>query len=148
MSDAEFQEKLLQRAKERKEKESKLTKESTLVDTLQDATPEVAQSIISSRLSSIALDMLSEHIVKVGSEYELESKKTGRNLGKYSTKSGAIKREAQVEFFKHKNEDVTIVIPEKFAKLKALLSKKPRSSQEPDPEYAGEYKNANSVEKA
>ena len=44
-----------------------------------------------------------EHIKKVGSEYELVSH-TGKNLGKYPTKSGAEKREKQVNYFKHINE--------------------------------------------
>jgi hypothetical protein len=43
-----------------------------------------------------------EHIVKVGSEYELKSTKTGKNLGKYPTRAGAEKREQQVNYFKHK----------------------------------------------
>lgn len=41
-------------------------------------------------------------IRKKGSKYELVSKKTGRNLGTYSTKAGAQKRERQVEYFKHR----------------------------------------------
>ncbi len=43
-----------------------------------------------------------EHIVKVKGGYKLVSKKTGRNLGTYPTKAGAIKRERQVQFFKSK----------------------------------------------
>jgi hypothetical protein len=43
-----------------------------------------------------------EHIVKVGSEYELKSKSTGKNLGKYSSKAGAEKRERQVQYFKNR----------------------------------------------
>jgi hypothetical protein len=42
-----------------------------------------------------------EHIVKVKGGYELKSKKTGKNLGKYPTKAGAEKRERQVQYFKH-----------------------------------------------
>jgi hypothetical protein len=47
-----------------------------------------------------------EHIVKVKGGYELKSKKTGRNLGKYPTKAGAEKRERQVQYFKHMGENV------------------------------------------
>ena len=50
------------------------------------------------------MESFKEHIVKVGSEYELKSKATGRNLGKYSSKAGALKRERQVEYFKHMDE--------------------------------------------
>ena len=46
-----------------------------------------------------------EHIVKVAGGYELRSKKTGRNLGKYPTKAGAEKRERQVQYFKHVGEN-------------------------------------------
>jgi len=41
-----------------------------------------------------------EHIVRVGDKYRLVSKSTGRNLGTYDTKEGAVKRERQVQFFK------------------------------------------------
>jgi hypothetical protein len=41
-----------------------------------------------------------EHIVKVGNKYRLVSKSTGRNLGTYDSKDGAMKRERQVQFFK------------------------------------------------
>jgi hypothetical protein len=41
-----------------------------------------------------------EVIRKVGDEYRLYSKK-GKNLGTYPTKSGAEKREKQVNYFKH-----------------------------------------------
>ena len=43
---------------------------------------------------------LNEHIVKVKDGYRLVSKKTGKNLGTYPSKSGAEKRERQVQFFK------------------------------------------------
>jgi hypothetical protein len=45
-----------------------------------------------------------ETIKKVGSEYELVSKK-GKNLGKYPSKAGAEKRERQVNYFKHMGEE-------------------------------------------
>ena len=42
-----------------------------------------------------------ENIVKVGSQYRLVSKSTGKNLGTYPSKEGAEKRERQVQYFKH-----------------------------------------------
>jgi hypothetical protein len=45
-----------------------------------------------------------ETIKKVGSQYELVSK-SGKNLGKYPTRTGAEKRERQVNYFKHVKED-------------------------------------------
>ena len=47
---------------------------------------------------------VTETIKKVGSQYELVSKK-GKNLGKYPTKAGAEKRERQVNYFKHMGEE-------------------------------------------
>jgi len=44
---------------------------------------------------------LDEHIVKTGSGYELKSKKTGKNLGTATSKAGILKREREVEYFKH-----------------------------------------------
>ena len=46
-----------------------------------------------------------EHIVKTSSGYKLVSKSTGKNLGTAKTKSGIMKRERQVQYFKHMNED-------------------------------------------
>jgi len=43
---------------------------------------------------------INETIVRVGGKYRLVSKKTGRNLGTYDSKEGAMKRERQVQFFK------------------------------------------------
>lgn len=48
---------------------------------------------------------LDEHIVKQGSDFVLKSKKSGKDLGSYPSKSGAEKREKQVEYFKHLKED-------------------------------------------
>ena len=45
--------------------------------------------------------MLVEHIVKHGSGYRLVSKKSGKNLGDFPTKSAAKKHEREVEYFKH-----------------------------------------------
>ena len=50
---------------------------------------------------SMEKEDIDEHIVKVKGGYELKSKKTGKNLGKYPTKAGAEKRERQVQYFKH-----------------------------------------------
>ena len=47
-------------------------------------------------------DFINEHIVKVGSQYRLVSKKSGKNLGTYSTRAGALNRERQVQYFKSK----------------------------------------------
>ncbi len=44
---------------------------------------------------------IDEHIVKVKGGYELKSKSSGKNLGKYPTKAGAEKRERQLQYFKH-----------------------------------------------
>lgn len=47
---------------------------------------------------------MDEHIVKVKGGYELKSKSTGRNLGKYTSRAGAEKRERQVQYFKHQGQ--------------------------------------------
>jgi len=47
-----------------------------------------------------------ERIVKVGSQFRLLSKK-GKNLGTYPSRSGAEKRERQVQYFKHAAESTT-----------------------------------------
>ena len=47
-----------------------------------------------------------EHIVKVKDGYRIVSKKTGKNLGTYPTRAGAEKRERQVQYFKHMDENV------------------------------------------
>lgn len=46
-------------------------------------------------------EFINEHIVKRGKKYCLLSKKSGKNLGCYSSKKGAQKRESQVQYFKH-----------------------------------------------
>lgn len=46
--------------------------------------------------------IVDETIRRVGSQYRLVSKKTGKNLGTYPTKAQALKRERQIQFFKHK----------------------------------------------
>jgi uncharacterized protein YycO len=45
---------------------------------------------------------VTEHIIKVGNQYRLVSKKTGKNLGTYPSRSGAEQREREVQYFKHK----------------------------------------------
>ena len=45
-------------------------------------------------------------IKKVKAGYRLVSKKTGRNLGTYPSKEGAMKRERQVQYFKHMGEEL------------------------------------------
>ena len=49
-----------------------------------------------------------ETIVKTGSQYELKSH-SGKNLGKYPTRAGAEKREKQVNYFKHMDEETDTV---------------------------------------
>jgi len=49
-----------------------------------------------------------EHIVKTSSGYELKSKKTGKNLGTATSKAGILKREREVEYFKHMGEEVEL----------------------------------------
>ncbi len=46
-----------------------------------------------------------EHIVKTDGGYKLVSKKSGKNLGTASSLEGIKKRERQVQYFKHMNED-------------------------------------------
>ena len=48
---------------------------------------------------------LREHIIKTGSGYKLVSKKSGKNLGTSTSKAGIEKREREVEYFKHQNEE-------------------------------------------
>jgi len=48
---------------------------------------------------------LDEHIVRKDGQFELKSKKSGKNLGTYPSKAGAVKREKQVSYFKHLKED-------------------------------------------
>jgi hypothetical protein len=50
-------------------------------------------------------EKIKEHVVKTGSGYKLVSKKTGKNLGTATSKAGIMKREREVEYFKHMKED-------------------------------------------
>lgn len=52
-------------------------------------------------IRSRGINPMVDHIVKVKGGYELKSKSSGKNLGKYPTKAGAEKRERQVQYFKH-----------------------------------------------
>jgi hypothetical protein len=48
---------------------------------------------------------IGEHIVKTKGGYKLVSKSTGKNLGTAGSLEGIKKRERQVQYFKHVNED-------------------------------------------
>ena len=51
------------------------------------------------------MNTFKEHIIKTGGGYKLVSKSTGKNLGTAKTKAGIMKRERQVQYFKHMHED-------------------------------------------
>ena len=55
------------------------------------------------------METFKEHIIKTGGGYKLVSKKTGKNLGTATSKAGILKRERQVEYFKHMKEDGVVV---------------------------------------
>lgn len=55
--------------------------------------------------SDDSCEKIKEHVVKTGSGYKLVSKKTGKNLGTATSKAGIMKREREVEYFKHMKED-------------------------------------------
>ena len=44
-------------------------------------------------------EIIDEHIVRTRHGYELKAKSTGRNLGKFSSRSAAAKREGQIKGF-------------------------------------------------
>jgi hypothetical protein len=56
-------------------------------------------------LNKTTMKTFKEHIIKTSGGYKLVSKKTGRNLGTATTKAGIMKRERQVQYFKHMHED-------------------------------------------
>jgi hypothetical protein len=60
-----------------------------------------AQELLNSPKKEEPKKEVDENIVKVKGGYELKSKSSGKNLGKYPTKAGAEKRERQVQYFKH-----------------------------------------------
>lgn len=64
---------------------------------------------------------MDESIVKVDGKFRLVSKKTGRNLGTYDTKAGAMKRERQVQYFKSLGE--TMKNESKIAGVLAAMNK-------------------------
>jgi hypothetical protein len=64
---------------------------------------------------------MDESIVKVDGKFRLVSKKTGRNLGTYDTKAGAMKRERQVQYFKSLGE--TMKNESKVAGVLAAMNK-------------------------
>jgi len=57
-------------------------------------------------------EQLDEVIRKKDGKYCLFSKKTKRNLGCYPTKAGAMKREKQVQYFKHLKEEILKILEE------------------------------------
>ena len=65
----------------------------------------LADSALEKAKKHAKVDTVSEHIVKVKGGFELKSKTTGKNLGKYPTKAGAEQRERQVQYFKHMGEE-------------------------------------------
>jgi len=83
-----------------------------LQNELNDPNPNVDKENIKQRIATekkrLGLYGLDEHIVKVKGGYELKSKKTGKNLGKYPTRAGAKNREREVQYFKHANESKDI----------------------------------------
>lgn len=65
-----------------------------------------------------------EDIRKVKGGYRLLSKKTRKNLGTYPTRAGAEKRERQVQYFKHANEDQDIEETCKYGRYYCSTDKK------------------------
>lgn len=53
-------------------------------------------------IQKLSEQLLTEHVRKVGDQYCIYSKKTGKKLGCYSSKKGVKKREKQIQYFKHK----------------------------------------------
>lgn len=78
---------------------------------------------------------LAEHIEKVTGGYRLVSKSTGKNLGTYPTKGGAEKREKQVQFFKHQNEETVMEGKMSEAELERFMAK----HKETMAKHAGNY---------
>lgn len=79
-----------------------------------------------------ALNYLQEIIRKKGGKYCLLSKKNKKNLGCYRSKSGAVKREKQVNYFKNiKKEDVGAASTSAGI-VGAPAARKPRRNKEED----------------
>lgn len=72
------------------------------VEQIRHALEELAKVRKKGGIRSRGIDPMVDHIVKVKGGYQLQSKKTGKNLGTYPTKAGAENRERQVQYFKHK----------------------------------------------
>ena len=72
------------------------------VEQIRHALEELAKIRRKGGIRSRGIDPMVDHIVKVKGGYQLQSKKSGKNLGTYPTKAGAEKRERQVQYFKHK----------------------------------------------
>lgn len=53
-------------------------------------------------VQKLSEQLLTETVRKVGDQYCIYSKKTGKKLGCYSSKKGVKKREKQIQYFKHK----------------------------------------------
>lgn len=49
-------------------------------------------------------ESIEEHIRKEDGKFVLRSKKSGKHLGTFASKKAALKREGQIEFFKHQHE--------------------------------------------
>jgi nicotinamide mononucleotide adenylyltransferase len=60
-----------------------------------------AKNLSEQHINVIINNIIQERIVRRGKKYCLLSKNTGRNLGCYNTRKKAIKREKQVQYFKH-----------------------------------------------
>jgi hypothetical protein len=76
-------------------------KETTAKDIIKLFKPEVNKKLS----ENIFYDIINETITKRGDKYCLVSKKSKKNLGCYTSKSGAEKRERQVQYFKHAKEE-------------------------------------------
>jgi hypothetical protein len=68
------------------------------------------------------LDLVKGMIKKIGpKKWRLYSKDGTRNLGTYPTKAGAIKRERQVQYFKHRAKFEQLVLSKVLYKLTLLF---------------------------
>ena len=72
------------------------------VEQIRHALEELAKIRKKGGIRSRGIDPMVDHIVKVKGGYQLQSKKSGKNLGTYPTKACAENRERQVQYFKHK----------------------------------------------
>lgn len=72
------------------------------------------------------IEQLDEVIRKKNGKYCLFSKKTKRNLGCYPTRAGAMKRERQVQYFKHLKEEIVNTLIELLEEGKKNKGKEDR----------------------